>query len=121
MDSVITFFSTPEGVALSSLVTIASLVFGFFQKSKVIKISNKIDSKNNIISILETKNIKLTQDITLISDSNNELKLINSQLTATVNNLEKGDLSQNEQSVSQHGKNNINNGNISGDFNLELS
>jgi hypothetical protein len=121
MDSIIAFFSTPEGVALCSLITIASLIFGFLQKSKVIKISNEIDSKNNIITILEAKNIKLTQDITSTTNSNNELKLVNSQLTATVNNLEKGDLSQNEQSVSQQGKNNINNGSISGDFNLELS
>lgn len=121
MNSVIAFFSTPEGVALSSFVTIASLIFGFFQKSQVTKISNKIESKDNIITILEDKNIKLTQDNTSISDSNNELKLINSQLTAKINHLEKGDLSQNEQSVKQKGKNNINNGNIGGDFHLELS
>jgi hypothetical protein len=117
MDSVIVFFSTPQGVALSSFVTIASLIFGFVQKSQVTKISNKIKSKDNIITILDDKNIKLTQDITSISDSNNELKLINSKLTTTVNNLEKGDLNHNE----QHGKNNIQNRDIVGDFNLELS
>jgi len=121
METIINFFSTPQGVALSSLVTISSLIYAFFQRSKTINISNEIITKNSEITTLETQNIGLTQQLTSISDSNNELKIINSQLTKTVNNLENGDLNHSKQSVSQTGKNNINNGDIDGDVTLNLS
>jgi hypothetical protein len=121
METIIIFFSTPQGVALSSIVTISSLIYALFQRSKTINISNEIITKNNKITTLEIQNTELTQQLTLISDSNNELKINNSQLTKTVNNLENGDLNCSKQSVSQTGKNNINNGDIDGDVTLKLS
>jgi len=121
METVISFFSTPLGIALSSIVTISSFIYALLQKSKVIKMSSEINTKNNNVTTLKKQNIEFNQKLISMSESNNELKLINSQLTATVNNLENGDLNHNKQSVSQTGKNNISNGNIDGDVTLNLS
>jgi len=121
METIINFFSTPQGVALSSVVTIVSLIYALFQRAKAINISNEIIVKNSTIVTLENQNNELTQQLTSISDSNNELKIINSQLTKSVNNLENGDLNQSKLSVHQTGKNNISNGDIDGDVTLHLS
>jgi hypothetical protein len=121
METIINFFSTPEGIALSSIVTISSLIYAVFQKSKIISISNEIITKNKTITSLKSQNIEITQKLTAMSNSNNEFKIINSKLTETVNNLENGDISHNKKSVNQTGKNNISSGNIDGDVTLKLS
>jgi hypothetical protein len=121
IDPIISFFSTPKGAALSSIVTISSFIYALFQRSSAIKISKQIIIKDKKIINLETQNTNLSQEITLISKSNNELKIINTDLSKTVNNLESGDLNNSKQSVRQTGKNNINNGDIDGDVTLNLS
>ncbi len=121
METVISFFSTPQGVAVSSLVTIGSFIFALFQRSRVIKLSSEIITKNGTIENLNVQNTEVNQQLILMSESNNELKIINSKLTTSVNNLENGDLNQSKKFVNQTGKNNISNGDIDGDVTLNLS
>lgn len=121
MNNFIDFFSTPYGVALSSLVGISGFVYALFQKTKTIKLSNEIITQNNKITLLETRNIELNQKLISISNSNDELKIINSQLANTVNNLENGDVNHIRQPVVQTGKNNVNNGDIDGNVSLSFS
>ncbi len=114
MDAVIGFFSTPQGVAVSSLFTIGSFIFAVFQKSKVIKLSSEVEEKDLTIEKLEIKNTKINKKLSIVSKTNSDLVI-------KVNNLQNGDLTNRENPVSQAGKNNINNGDISGDVTLNLS
>lgn len=117
MDNLFGFFLTPAGATLSGVCTIASLIFGLFQKTKVTHLSSKVEAQNNTITTLQAEKIELTQKNSVLNDSNNKLTIENSKLSNTVNNLDKGDIS----TVNQHGKTNFNAKTVQGDVTFEVN
>lgn len=101
------FFSSPIGVAIAWVCTVAGFAFALFQTSKIVKLKQEINSLNFSHNKLKVEN--------------NELKVENTNLEQKFISSESNEMRDNFQGVKQAGKNNINQGVVNGDVNLDLS
>lgn len=103
----LSFFSSPIGVTISWVCTVAGFSFALFQTTKVVKLKQKIDSLNITHNKLRVVNETLSVE--------------NTHLKQKIVSFEKNEIRDNSQEVKQTGKNNINQGVVNGDVNLDLS
>ncbi len=100
----LSFFSSAEGIAIAWLCTVIGFGYAFLQKKEVYKTKQILNSMNISFSELRIKN--------------ENLKIENNNL---VQKIETNDIHDNYQDVKQVGKNNVNQGVVKGDVNIELS
>lgn len=100
----LSFFSSPEGITIGWICTVASFIYALFQKNQVSKTKQILNSTNVSFNELKIKHENLTIE-------NNNL----------VQQIETNDIHDNYQDVTQVGKNNVNQGVVKGDVNIELS
>ncbi len=117
--TILELFSTPIAVTIAWLCSVIGFFYALFQKSENTKIRTEIQVKNDSIAILQSENIELNNKVTVLNDSNNKLEIINSDLNSKV--INSNNIDNSKKTNEQHGKNNINNGNINGNLNLNLS
>lgn len=117
VDSFIGFFLTPVGAMVSGVCTIASLLFGFFQASKVTNLNCNIKAQNSTITTLQADKIELTQKVNVLNNSNNKLNMENAKLSHTINSLSESEIS----SIHQNGKTNFNAKTVKGGITFEVS
>lgn len=96
----LSFFSSPEGVAIAWVCTVFGVIFAILQTNKVFKLKREINS---------------------LDLSNSKLRIENNNLEQKIVSFEKNEIRDNYQEVKQTGRNNINQGVVSGDVNLDLS
>lgn len=98
------FFSSDIGVSIAWLCTVAGFGYAIFQQNQVSKTKQILNSINVSYNELKVKN--------------ENLKIENNNL---VQKIETNDIHDNYQDVTQVGKNNVNQGVVKGDVNIELS
>ncbi|MCP4985658.1 MAG: hypothetical protein GY928_06180 [Colwellia sp.] len=96
----LSFFSSPAGVTIAWVCSVLGVVMALFQRGSAVKFEQEVNSLNIINNELKSENINLVNKITSIE--NNEIR-------------------DNYQDVTQTGKNNINQGVVTGDVNIDLS
>lgn len=100
----LSFFSSDEGISIAWICTVVGFGYAFFQQNQVYKIKQILNSTNVSFNELKVKN--------------ENLKIENNNL---VQKIETNDIHDNYQDVTQVGKNNVNQGVVKGDVNIELS
>jgi len=100
----LSFFSSAEGIAIAWICTVFGFGYAFFQKNQVSKTKQILNSMNISFNDLKVKN--------------ENLKIENNNL---VQKIESNDIHDNYQDVKQVGKNNVNQGVVKGDVNIDLS
>lgn len=109
----LSFFSSPFGVAVAWAFTVFGFIYSIVKRNEVVKINKYFAALQVSYNDLKTenKNLNLT---------NNELRIVNTNLEQKIVEIENSEISADCHRVSQKGKNNVNQGVVKGDVNLEL-
>ncbi|EHA13628.1 hypothetical protein [Halomonas sp. HAL1] len=109
----LSFFSSPFGAAVAWVFTVFGFIYSIVKRNEAAKINKYFAalkvSYNNLK--IENKSLDLT---------NSELRIVNTNLEQKIVEIENSEISVDCHKVSQKGKNNVNQGVVKGDVNLEL-